>query len=228
MGKLATGILEAIGVPEEAPLVQDEQPIQVGEPVDPPKTFLDHAKKWVTDRELLRKDSDYDGMLGRAVLRMAELFSSEGHSGMSARFARAYFNWLCDAYDGLHTLMLNDEDYEKAKKVLEMEAVEVIEGIISIGTLYEGTLFEMSLGDKVNFETFYKAKAKFVTARTALLLALTKMEGDARLDDSPEVANLIKRAEDVFHRRVADALMRLTDDMDSAAEEYRVASERQK
>ena len=92
--------------------------------------FMEHAIEWVETRHLLDTDSDYNGMLGAAVLRMARLFSSEGHSGMSAMYARAYFNWLCDAYDGMHTMMLNDEDFKKAKATLAKRAVERIDAII--------------------------------------------------------------------------------------------------
>lgn len=83
------------------------------------KTFTEHAQKWVESKGLMAADSDYGGMLGKAVLNMAKQFASEGHSGMSAHLARAYFNWLTDAWDGLHTMMLNDKDFATAKDALE-------------------------------------------------------------------------------------------------------------
>ena len=92
-------------------------------------TFLEHAQAWVEGRGLLDADADYGGMLGRAVLRMAETFSDEGHSGMSAQLARAAFNWLCDAWDGLNTFMLTDESAAKARAVLQKRALAMIEGI---------------------------------------------------------------------------------------------------
>lgn len=36
---------------------------------------------------LFDKDSDYDGMLGEAVMKMIDVFADEGHSGMSASIA---------------------------------------------------------------------------------------------------------------------------------------------
>ncbi len=86
-----------------------------------PSGPLEHVKKWVEKRGLLGKDADYGGMLGRAVIRLAKTFSGEGHSGMSARFARAYFNWAIDSFEGgsTHTMMLNDKDFEIAKKALK-------------------------------------------------------------------------------------------------------------
>jgi DNA adenine methylase len=95
-----------------------------------PKNFLEHAQQWVKDRGLLDGDSDYGGMLGRAVLRMAELFSKEGHSGMSALYARAYFNFVCDAWEGMHTWILNEKDNSKVKDLLAKMAAEQCEAII--------------------------------------------------------------------------------------------------
>jgi DNA adenine methylase len=90
------------------------------------KTFLEHATHWVRSRGLLDSDSDYDGMLGEAVLRLAKTFSEEGHSGMSAMAARTYFNWLMDAWDGVNTITLNDEDLERVRETLAKQSVEHI------------------------------------------------------------------------------------------------------
>lgn len=46
-----------------------------------------------------RPGSDYDGMLGRAVIRMVDGFASEGHSGMSARLTREIFNRVLDGFE---------------------------------------------------------------------------------------------------------------------------------
>lgn len=78
-------------------------------------TFDEHAKAWIKSRGLLDPESDYGGELGRAIQRMARVFSSENHSGMSALYARAYFSFLCDAWDGMHTMILNDDDFARAK-----------------------------------------------------------------------------------------------------------------
>lgn len=94
-------------------------------------TFLEHAQHWVESRGLLGDDSDYGGMLGEAVIRMAETFSGEGHSGMSARFARAYFNFVCDAWDGMNTFILTDESAEKARAALAKQLATGIDALVS-------------------------------------------------------------------------------------------------
>lgn len=81
-------------------------------------TFEEHAKAWVKARGLCDDNADYGGELGRAVLRLANVFAKEGHSGMSALYARAYFSFLCDAWDGMHTMILNDTDYDATKALV--------------------------------------------------------------------------------------------------------------
>lgn len=46
--------------------------------------LTDYAKSELTRAGLFDKDSDYDGILGPAVLDIVALFASQGHSGMSA------------------------------------------------------------------------------------------------------------------------------------------------
>jgi hypothetical protein len=43
-----------------------------------------HAREELTRAGLFDADSDYDGMLGRAVLELVEKFAAQGHSGASA------------------------------------------------------------------------------------------------------------------------------------------------
>lgn len=102
-------------------LISKRQP----EPQGP--TFLEHATAWVNSRGLLDSDSDYEGALGKAVIRMAEVFNAEGHSGTSALLARAYFNFLCDAWDGKETFILNDADAAKAKEALSKALIGLCE-----------------------------------------------------------------------------------------------------
>lgn len=82
-------------------------------------TFAEHARSWVKARGLLDEGGEYGGELGRAIIRMANVFSREGHNGMSALLARAHFNFLCDAWDGMHTMILNDADFQQARATLE-------------------------------------------------------------------------------------------------------------
>lgn len=46
--------------------------------------LVDHAERELREAGLFDKDSDYDGMLGEAVLELVKAFAAQGHSGMSA------------------------------------------------------------------------------------------------------------------------------------------------
>jgi len=59
----------------------------------------DYFKKRVKELGLLDKDSDYNGMLGKAVLRLSETFAKEGHSGASAVMTMQIFNKLMKEWD---------------------------------------------------------------------------------------------------------------------------------
>ena len=50
-----------------------------------------HAKEELTRVGLFDKDSDYNGMLGDAVLELITVFANQGHSGMSAQMTRELF-----------------------------------------------------------------------------------------------------------------------------------------
>ena len=43
-----------------------------------------HAKKELKRAGLFMKDSDYGGMIGKAVMDLIKVFSKQGHSGFSA------------------------------------------------------------------------------------------------------------------------------------------------
>ena len=47
-------------------------------------SLINHAKEELTRAGLFDKDSDYNGMLGKAVMELVEKFSEQGHSGFSA------------------------------------------------------------------------------------------------------------------------------------------------
>ncbi len=53
--------------------------------------LINHAKEELTRVGLFDKDSDYDGMLGNAVLELITVFAKQGHSGMSAEMTRELF-----------------------------------------------------------------------------------------------------------------------------------------
>jgi len=58
------------------------------------ENLTDHAQRELKLAGLFDDDSDYNGMLGEAVLKLIELFAKQGHSGMSAAMTRELFNKL--------------------------------------------------------------------------------------------------------------------------------------
>jgi hypothetical protein len=54
--------------------------------------LVKHAEKELKLAGLFDKDSDYDGMLGKAVLELVKVFAKQGHSGFSARWTLDVFN----------------------------------------------------------------------------------------------------------------------------------------
>ena len=56
--------------------------------------LIEHAKKELEIAGLFDKDSDYNGMLGTAVMELIENFSKQGHSGHSASIVVDIFNKL--------------------------------------------------------------------------------------------------------------------------------------
>ena len=54
--------------------------------------LVKHAKKELKLSGLFDDDSDYDGMLGEAVLELVKVFAKQGHSGFSAHQTLRIFN----------------------------------------------------------------------------------------------------------------------------------------
>jgi len=54
----------------------------------------DHAKRELELAGLFDKDSDYGGMVGKAVMELCKCFSGQGHSGFSANMVLELFNTL--------------------------------------------------------------------------------------------------------------------------------------
>ena len=54
--------------------------------------LVEHARRELERAGLFKKESDYEGMLGHAVMKMVEVFAAEGHSGMSADLTLEIFN----------------------------------------------------------------------------------------------------------------------------------------
>ena len=53
--------------------------------------LVNHAQEELTKAGLFDKDSDYNGMLGDAVLDLMQVFADQGHSGFSAQMTRELF-----------------------------------------------------------------------------------------------------------------------------------------
>jgi len=54
--------------------------------------LVKHAEYELKLAGLFDKDSDYDGMLGEAVLKLVKVFAKQGHSGFSAEQTLEIFN----------------------------------------------------------------------------------------------------------------------------------------
>lgn len=53
--------------------------------------LVDFAKEELERAGLFKKDSDYEGQLGKAVLALVKVFAKQGHSGFSAQQAIEIF-----------------------------------------------------------------------------------------------------------------------------------------
>jgi len=72
--------------------------------------LVDHARKELEIAGLFDKDSDYDGMLGEAVIELLELFAKQDHSGMSAAMVRELFSRLSN-FEQLTELTDNPDEW---------------------------------------------------------------------------------------------------------------------
>jgi hypothetical protein len=69
-----------------------------------------HAERELKLAGLFDKDSDYEGMLGEAVLELMEVFAKQGHSGFSAMLAMDLFGRLAK-FEALTELTDNPEEW---------------------------------------------------------------------------------------------------------------------
>jgi hypothetical protein len=54
--------------------------------------LVDHTERELRDSGLLGQDSDYAGMVGKAVLDLVKVFAAQGHSGHSAHMVIEIFS----------------------------------------------------------------------------------------------------------------------------------------
>ena len=72
--------------------------------------LITHAKKELELAGLFDKDSDYNGMLGNALMELIKVFSDQGHSGMSASIVRSLFNKISD-FKPIIPLTFKDDEW---------------------------------------------------------------------------------------------------------------------
>ncbi len=73
-------------------------------------SLVDYAKTELEFAGMFDKDSDYDGMLGDAVLELVKVFSKQGHSGCSAGMTLAMFQKVA-SFKPLTPITFKDEEW---------------------------------------------------------------------------------------------------------------------
>jgi len=58
--------------------------------------LIEFAQSEINRAGLQSKDSDYDGMIGNAVMELVEVFAKQGHSGFSAGWVLNTFSKLAN------------------------------------------------------------------------------------------------------------------------------------
>lgn len=61
---------------------------------DPEDTLEAFARRELTKAGLFDPDSDYEGMIAKAVMELIETFSAQGHSGFSSELTLQAFNYV--------------------------------------------------------------------------------------------------------------------------------------
>lgn len=91
--------------PEALDLMYDEC-------TDERSNLVTHALTELDRTGLLGSDSDYDGMIGAAVMELVKVFARQGHSGMSAQITASLFNELA-SYRALTPLTDDPAEWNK-------------------------------------------------------------------------------------------------------------------
>lgn len=73
-------------------------------------SIQDFAKDELTRAGMFDPDSDYDGAIGHAVMKMIDLFAKENHSGASAAMAVSLFSMLA-RFEPLTPLTGDDSEW---------------------------------------------------------------------------------------------------------------------
>ena len=72
--------------------------------------LVSHAETELNAAGLFDKDSDYEGMIGKAVMDLMKVFSDQGHSGFSAGLVRHVFDKVA-GYQPLCPLTGEDSEW---------------------------------------------------------------------------------------------------------------------
>lgn len=72
--------------------------------------LVKHAEYELKLAGLLDKDSDYDGMLGKAVLELVKVFAKQGHSGFSAKQTISLFKEVAN-YKPLTPIGISEDEW---------------------------------------------------------------------------------------------------------------------
>lgn len=72
--------------------------------------LIEHAKTELQIAGLFDDDSDYNGAIGESVMELIEVFSKQGHSGMSAPYVASIFQKLAN-YKPLIGITGRDEEW---------------------------------------------------------------------------------------------------------------------
>ena len=81
--------------------------------------LIDHAKTELEIAGLFDKEGDfYEGMTGNAVMELIEIFSKQGHSGMSAPIVADIFKKLAN-YEPLGPITGKDEEWNDVSNLID-------------------------------------------------------------------------------------------------------------
>jgi len=73
-------------------------------------SLTNYAKTELQAAGFFDEDSDYGGLIGEAVMELIEVFSKQGHSGMSAPYVASIFNKLAN-FEPLLPITGKDEEW---------------------------------------------------------------------------------------------------------------------
>jgi len=73
-------------------------------------SLTNYAKTELQTAGFFDEDSDYGGLIGEAVMELIEVFSKQGHSGMSAPYVASIFNKLAN-FEPLLPITGKDEEW---------------------------------------------------------------------------------------------------------------------